>query len=110
MKDPIDPAGCAELLSALAAPQRIMIIRFLRDGERNVTEVAEHLGTEPVNVAHHMGILRHAGIVQNRKQGRFVYYALTPGFLQCETSSAEMEFYNLGCCRLEMPRGEDLPT
>src|SRR5947199_7081917 len=81
-KDPIQPSHCAEQLSALAAPERLKIVRFLRCGPRNVTEIAEMLGTAPVNVAHHMGVLRGAGIVKSDKQGRFVYYSLTPGFLQ----------------------------
>lgn len=107
MKDPIKPNQCAQQLSALAAPERIRIVRFLRDGPRNVTEVAEMLRTSPVNVAHHMGVLKHAGIVRGKKQGRFVYYALTGGFLQTDAESAEKEFLDLGCCRLEVPRRED---
>ncbi len=103
-QDPVQPTRCAQQLSALAAPERIKIIRFLRDGPRNVTEIAEMLATAPVNVAHHMGVLRHAGIVSSRKQGRFVYYSLTPGFLRTEAGGKDI--LNLGCCRLEMPHGE----
>jgi DNA-binding transcriptional ArsR family regulator len=105
-KDPIQPGRCAQQLSALAAPERIKIIRFLRGGPRNVTEIAEMLRTAPVNVAHHMSVLRHAGIVQGRKCGRFVYYALVSGFLQSDEGSLK-EYLDLGCCRLEVPsRGE----
>jgi DNA-binding transcriptional ArsR family regulator len=89
-------------LSALAAPERLKIVRFLRGGPRNVTEIAEMLRTAPVNVTHHMGVLRQAGIVRGRKQGRFVFYALTPGFLQSDAASGR-EFLDLGCCRLEVP-------
>ena len=64
MKDPIQPSRCAEQLSALAAPERLKIVRFLRCGPRNVTEIAAMLDTQPVNVAHHMGVLRGAGIVK----------------------------------------------
>jgi DNA-binding transcriptional ArsR family regulator len=106
MKDPIQPSRCAEQLSALAAPERIKIIRFLREGPRNVTEIADMLNTAPVNVAHHMSVLRHAGIVRNKKDGRFVYYSLTPGFLQTEEGAGAKEFLDLGCCRLEVPRQE----
>src|SRR5262249_43959995 len=103
MKDPIQPNRCAERLSALAAPERIKIVRFLRDGPHNVTEIAEMLRTAPVNVAHHVGVLRQAGIVRGRKQGRFVYYSLTPGFLQQEEGAGQKEYFDLGCCRLEVP-------
>ena len=60
MKDPLQPNRCAELLSALAAPERLRIVRFLREGPRNVTEIAEMLGTTVVNVSHHLAVLRHA--------------------------------------------------
>jgi DNA-binding transcriptional ArsR family regulator len=105
MKDPIQPSHCAKQLSALAAPERIKIIRFLRDGPRNVTEIAGMLRTAAVNVAHHMGVLRHAGIVRSRKQGRFVFYSLTPGFLQGSLEGGK-EYLDLGCCRLEVPGDE----
>jgi DNA-binding transcriptional ArsR family regulator len=104
MKDPIQPTRCAQQLAALAAPERIKIIRFLHDGPRNVTEVATMLGTAPVNVAHHMGALKRAGIVRGCKQGRFVYYSLSPGFVQTDEKVAGKEYLNLGCCRLEVPR------
>jgi DNA-binding transcriptional ArsR family regulator len=103
VNDPLQPQTCAEKLSALAAPERLRIIRFLRDGPRNVGEIARMLQTEPVNVSHHLNVLRHAGLVLNRKQGRFVLYSLAPGVLQ---ASAEEDRVNLGCCKLELPRPE----
>jgi len=98
------PDHCARLLAALAAPERLRIIHFLGDGPRNVTEIARMLGTNAVNVCHHMGVLRHAGLVRSRKQGRFVFYSLRPGLLQREETAGGIEFLNLGCCRLEVPR------
>jgi DNA-binding transcriptional ArsR family regulator len=106
MKDPIEPSHCARQMSALAAPERLRIIRYLRDGPHNVTEIAAMLRTPPVNVAHHMRVLRDAGIARGRKRGRFVYYSLAPGFVQCEPDAGK-EFLNLGCCRLEVPRGDE---
>jgi DNA-binding transcriptional ArsR family regulator len=103
-RDPIQPGHCAKQLSALAAPERIRIIRFLRDGPRNVTEIAEMLKTPAVNVAHHMGVLRNANIVRGKKDGRFVFYSLKPGFLQsAERGELGKEYLDLGCCRLEVP-------
>ena len=106
-RDPIQPGLCAKQLAALAAPERIKIIRFLRDGPHNVTEIAAMLRTPAVNVAHHMGVLRQAHIVRGKKQGRFVYYALKPGFLQAaERGELGKEYLDLGCCRLEVPCDE----
>jgi len=105
--DPMQPTTCADKLAALAAPERLRIVRYLRDGERNVTEIAGMLETAPVNVAHHMTVLKHAGIVFARKQGRFVYYALSPGFLQ---EAEGKDYLDLGCCRLEVPCREKSPA
>jgi DNA-binding transcriptional ArsR family regulator len=102
MKNPLQPTHCARMLRALAAPERLKIIRFLRDGPHNVAEIAKMLRTEPVNVSHHLGVLRHAGIVRGQKRGRFIYYSLTPGFLEIP-ADASKEYFDLGCCRLEVP-------
>src|SRR5258707_3991788 len=82
MSEMLQPGRCAKLLAALAAPERLRIVRFLRDGPRNVTEIAEMLQTAPVNVSHHMNVLKTAGLVQGEKQGRVVVYSLGPGVLQ----------------------------
>jgi DNA-binding transcriptional ArsR family regulator len=104
MKDPLQPSHCARQLSALAAPDRLKIIRFLRDGPRNVTAIAEMLNTTLVNVSHHINVLRQARILRGRKRGRFVYYSLVPGVLQTVgEGNAEVEYLHLGCCRLEIP-------
>jgi DNA-binding transcriptional ArsR family regulator len=102
-KDSLQPQRCAGLLGALAAPERLRIVRFLRAGPKNVTEIAEMLGTALVNVSHHLNVLRQAGLVRNKKQGRFVLYSLTPGVLQAEGDGGGAEYINLGCCRLELP-------
>lgn len=93
---------CAEQLGALAAPERLKIVSFLRDGPKNVTQIAEHVGIPAVNVAHHTGVLRLAGIVKSRKEGRFVFYSLTPEVVQHESSKATREFLNFGFCRVEI--------
>ncbi len=107
MKDPLQPQHCARMLSALAAPERLRIIRFLRDGPRNVGEIAESLKTAVVNVSHHLQVLRHAGLVRNRKQGRYVLYSLSPNLLQSEEGLKDL--LDLGCCRLELPGPTDPP-
>jgi DNA-binding transcriptional ArsR family regulator len=103
MKDPLHSCRCARLLAALAAPERLKIIRFLREGPRHVTAIAEALRNAPVNVSHHLAVLRQAHIVRAAKRGRFVYYSLAPGFVQ-DVGEAGVEYLNLGCCRLEVPR------
>lgn len=103
--DPLNPPRCAELLGALAAPERLRIVRYLRGGPRNVTEIAAMLNAPPVNVSHHLNVLRHAGLVQNQKQGRFVLYSLVPGVLVPDDEQGDR--IQLGCCTLDLPRTEE---
>jgi DNA-binding transcriptional ArsR family regulator len=104
-KDPLDPHRCAELLAALAAPERLKIVRFLADGPRNVTEIAEMLAVPAVNVSHHLTVLKHARLIEGHKQGRFVLYSLRPQILdEVIEAGIPRDVLNLGCCRLELPR------
>jgi DNA-binding transcriptional ArsR family regulator len=105
--DPLNPRRCAELLGALASPDRLRIVRYLREGPRNVGEIAEHLKDKAVNVSHHLNVLRHAGLVQNEKQGRFVIYSLAPGVL---AQAEECDRLQLGCCQLDLPREGEAPA
>jgi DNA-binding transcriptional ArsR family regulator len=108
MKDPLQPTRCARLLAALASPERLRIVRFLREGPRNVTEVAEMLGTTAVNASHHLTVLRNAKLVRSQRQGRFRLYSLLPSvFPPGEEVPGEMQQINLGCCRIEIPKGEE---
>ncbi|HWG47284.1 MAG TPA: metalloregulator ArsR/SmtB family transcription factor [Gemmataceae bacterium] len=98
MAESLQPERCARLLKALADPERLRIIDCLRQGPRNVSDIAALLGVEIVNISHHLGVLRNAGLVLDEKQGRFVVYRLHPDIFQSG------EHLNLGCCRLEIPK------
>ena len=103
-KDPLQPQRCAELLSALAAPERLKVVRFLAEGRHNVTEIAEMLAIPTVNVSHHLTVLKHAHLIQGKKEGRFVWYSLSPGILDdAVKAGVPCEALNLGCCKLELP-------
>ena len=105
-KDPLQPQRCAELLAALAAPERLKIVRFLADGPHNVTEIVAMLAIKAVNVSHHLTVLKHAGLIAGKKKGRFVLYALRPGVLdEAVDAGVPAEALNLGCCRIELPLG-----
>jgi ArsR family transcriptional regulator len=103
MDDPLQPERCARLLRALADPERLRIISCLRHGPRNVGEIAACVGAEVVNVSHHLGVLRHAGVVQDEKQGRFVVYRLHPDVFHPADDAPGCGRLDLGCCRLEIP-------
>ncbi len=104
MNEPLQPDRCARALRALADPERLRIIHCLRGGARNVSELAALLEAEVVNVSHHLGVLRHAGLVLDEKQGRFVVYRLHPDVFPGPSGDENVEHLDLGCCRLELPK------
>jgi ArsR family transcriptional regulator len=101
MTDSLKARNCANLLQALAEPNRIRIIDCLRGGSKNVTELAKLLDVEIVNVSHHLGVLRTAGLVEDKKDGRFVVYSLHPKHFHLDPEHATM--LDLGWCRIEIP-------
>jgi ArsR family transcriptional regulator, nickel/cobalt-responsive transcriptional repressor len=107
MNDPLQPEECARLLKVLADPERLRIIRCLSEGPRSVGEVAAQLDAPLVNVSHHLGVLRQAGLVEDERQGRFVIYRLHPAVYQPGAAAGATEHLDLGCCRLEIPKVGD---
>lgn len=74
----------ADIAKAVAHPLRIAVIDFLKDGERCVCEIAEHVGSERSNISRHLAVMVHAGVLSCRKDGLKVFYSLrTPCIAQC---------------------------
>lgn len=67
----------ADICRVLTDPKRLMIIDALRDGEKSVGFLAESLGMRLANASQHLGVLRHAGLVEARRDGTTIYYHLT---------------------------------
>ena len=107
MKDPLQPKRCAKLLSALASPERLQIVGCLREGPRTVTDIADFLKAPIVNVSHHLMVLRHAGLVQSERRGRFMVYSLPTAVFTQEADKSSAEHLNLGCCRIEIPKANE---
>ena len=76
MNDALQADSCARKLRALAEPERLRIVQCLRDGPHNVGELAALLNSEVVNVSHHLGVLRQAGLVKADGVGREQRYQL----------------------------------
>lgn len=66
----------------LADPTRRAILDLLRGGERSAGEIADALGITAPTASHHLGLLRHAGLVESEKDGRFVRYSLATTALE----------------------------
>jgi len=96
-----DADYCAERLKALSDPHRLKIVNALRYGELTVGDIAELLDAEVVTVSHHLKIMKYAGLVDVRREGRFMYYRLHDDLQSAGVRGKR--FLDLGCCRLEVP-------
>lgn len=65
-------------LQALGDPVRLRIVRLLREREQCVCHLTEVLGLSQPTVSHHMGLLKRAGLVLDRRDARWTYYRLAP--------------------------------
>lgn len=100
-RDALQPRRCAELLAALAAPERLKIVQLLGGGPHNVSQIAEAIDITPLNLSHHLTVLKHAALIKGAKRGRFVFYSLRPGVLQDAVAAGiPRQVLDLGCCEL----------
>jgi ArsR family transcriptional regulator len=65
-----------ELFHALSDETRLEIIELLRRGERCVCELTDSLDAAQSRLSFHLRVLKDAGIVRDRKNGRWVHYEL----------------------------------
>jgi len=69
----------AEIFRAMAAPCRLKILSLLREGELCVCEIMAALAKPQSSTSHHLSILREAGLVKERRDGKWSYYRLADG-------------------------------
>jgi len=70
------------LLKALANQTRLKILNLLQIREMCVCEIMVALNLTQPTASHHLNILENVGVVKDRKDGRWVFYSLTPDATQ----------------------------
>jgi ArsR family transcriptional regulator, arsenate/arsenite/antimonite-responsive transcriptional repressor len=70
--------GARLLLRALAEPIRLQVMEALGAGERCVCELTSELGLAQSKLSFHLRVLKDAGLLSAREEGRWVYYSLRP--------------------------------
>lgn len=102
-----DLARTARLFHALSDETRLRIVGMLQDGERCVCDLTGALDAAQSRLSFHLKTLREAGIVADRRVGRWVYYSLVPGALDEVAELAQglrpveqpWKAQDGGCCR-----------
>lgn len=92
--------ACA-LLKALAHEDRLLLLCQLTEGERNVSELEELVGIHQPSLSQHLGVLRDEGLVETRRDGRYVYYTLA----SFEVIQVMQTLSSLYCGKLKAQRG-----
>jgi DNA-binding transcriptional ArsR family regulator len=71
------PDDRAEALKALGHPSRLMMVEALATrGELCVCELQRLVGADMSTVSRHLGSLKRAGLVSDRRQGTWIHYSL----------------------------------
>ena len=65
------------ICKAFANATRLRILDLLAKGEHTVSDLQEHLGITTANVSQHLAILKSAGVVSARRDGKQIYCSLT---------------------------------
>jgi len=91
----------AEVIKALAHPSRLAMIDRLEKGEACVCELQKIVNADMSTVSKHLSLMKKAGIVDDRKEGLWVYYRLKVPciirFLGCIETVIEAEKSNINC-------------
>jgi len=69
-------------LRVIADERRLCILYLLTSGEQCVCEITEALGISQPLASHHLGVLREAGLVRDRRDARWIYYSINVECLQ----------------------------
>jgi ArsR family transcriptional regulator, arsenate/arsenite/antimonite-responsive transcriptional repressor len=70
----MDMNQALRVFGALSDESRVRMLYALRHGELCVCQLIELMGLSPSTVSKHLSILRDAGLLDSRKEGRWVYY------------------------------------
>lgn len=92
----MDAKQVVTALSALAQPTRLAIYRLLvvcgKEGMA-AGQIAENLAVSPATLSFHFRNLSHAGLIESRQAGRFVYYCANFGVM-----NEMLAYLTANCC------------
>ncbi|AMO81008.1 MAG: transcriptional regulator [Hafnia sp.] len=73
------PLACLQLFKNLSDETRLGIVLLLREmGELCVCDLCTALEQSQPKISRHLAMLRESGLLLDRKQGKWVYYRLSP--------------------------------
>jgi ArsR family transcriptional regulator len=103
----IDPRPASRLFKALGDETRLRIVALLSHGELCVCHLQEALGLSQPTVSRHLATLRAAGVVEHRRERKWVYYRLRrqpDGACERQLRSVAKAFAAQGALRRDVER------
>lgn len=67
----------AKLFRGLGDSTRLSILESLRKGEKTTSEIVKETGQGQSNISNHLSCLLDCGLVQNRRQGKNIFYSIS---------------------------------
>ncbi|HEX6587859.1 MAG TPA: metalloregulator ArsR/SmtB family transcription factor [Longimicrobiales bacterium] len=99
--------GLMSQFQAIAEETRFEIVRLLAGGERCVCELQDQLDAAQSRLSFHLKKLKDAGVITDRRDGRWVYYSLVPEAL--EQMRAFLGEVKDECCAWNPDQGKLVP-
>jgi ArsR family transcriptional regulator len=93
----ISRARVAQLFHALSDETRLQIIDCLQECEQCVCDLTDVLKAGQSRLSFHLKTLKDAGLITDRREGRWVYYSLNHGAVEELKDFAEM--LEKKCCK-----------
>jgi ArsR family transcriptional regulator len=104
-RNALDVSRSVRLFHALSDETRLSIIQRLRLGERCVCDLTDALDAAQSRLSFHLKVLKEAGLVTDRREGRWMYYTLNPetlgeiaGLVESLASAPSAAERKSGCC------------
>jgi DNA-binding transcriptional ArsR family regulator len=72
----LDAEAVASVFRALSDPTRRQILEDLRDGELSASDIASRFPISAPSVSRHLGVLKGARLVRERREANRIYYSL----------------------------------
>ena len=101
----LDLTAAARIFHALSDETRLEIVAMLVPGERCVCELTSALDAAQSRLSFHLKVLKDAGIVLDRRDGRWVHYSLNKaafetaaGFVKALKPSRRLQVVEEACC------------
>jgi DNA-binding transcriptional ArsR family regulator len=99
----------AILLAAVAEPTRLRVLWQLAKGPQHVGALADMVKIPMVNMSHHLGVMRQAGVLDDEKDGRRVVYRLHPDIARPGDAGDVLAVLDLDGYKVRVRKGASAP-